>query len=179
MRTFLRSAWLLLMIPGLAYGQTAPHTADSATANTSDVGAQLDALREALLQTQQQVAAQHQEIQVLEAQLKSVQPSTAGGALIPAVEIVRPNPAPTNANPSDFTPDARKIVVNPVSPSADQPQQGDQQTPVGLHQTRRSGSHPRRIRRLRECISHHEHPEQHRHQFRRHSFQQHCTRSCH
>jgi hypothetical protein len=131
MRTFLRSAWLLLMIPGLAYGQTAPHPADSATANTSDVGAQLDALREALLQTQQQVAAQHQEIQVLKAQLKSVQPSTAGGALIPAVEIVRSNPAPTNANPSDFTPDARKIVVNPVSPSADQPQQGDQQTPVG------------------------------------------------
>ena len=81
MRIFLRTVWLLLMVPGLAYGQTAAHPADSST-NTSDVGTQLDALREALLQTQQQVAAQQQEIQVLKTQLKSGQSGTAGGALI-------------------------------------------------------------------------------------------------
>ena len=72
MRIFLRSACLLLMIPGLAYGQTAAHPAES-SANTSDVATQLDALREALLRTQQQVAAQQQEIQVLKTQLKGGQ----------------------------------------------------------------------------------------------------------
>ena len=70
MRFFLRTAWLLLMVPGLVYGQTAAHSSDSSP-NTSDVGTQLNALREALLQTQQQVAAQQQEIEILKAQLKA------------------------------------------------------------------------------------------------------------
>ncbi len=41
---------------GLVYGQTAAQQADSST-NTSSVGAELKALREALLRTQQQVAS--------------------------------------------------------------------------------------------------------------------------
>ena len=125
MRILLRSLWLLLMVPGLAYGQTAAHPADSST-NTSDVGTQLDALREALLRTQQQVAAQQQEIQVLKAQLKGGQ-SGAGGALVSAVEVVRPNPSGTNANPSDLAPEIHNDVANTSSPSADpQAQQAGQ-----------------------------------------------------
>src|SRR6202050_2075555 len=93
MRIFLRSVWLLLMVPGLAFGQTA-----------ADVGAQLDALRDALLRTQQQVAAQQQEIQLLKTQLKVGQSGT-GGSLISAVEVVRPNPAPPNVDPAHLSPD--------------------------------------------------------------------------
>jgi hypothetical protein len=131
MRIFLRTMCLLLMVPGIAYGQAAPHPADSAT-NTSDVATQLDALREALLRTQQQVAAQQQEIQVLKTQLKVGQSGTAGGALITAAEVVRPNPTPPSANPSDPSPEIHPDVVSSVTRSAaQQPQQGDQQAPAG------------------------------------------------
>jgi hypothetical protein len=131
MRILLRSVWLLLMIPGLAYGQAAAHPADSST-NSSDIGTQLDALREALLRTQQQIAAQQQEIQILKTQLNASQPGTAGGALLPAVEVVRHNPMPPNVNPSDLSPEIHNNSAYPVSGSADhQSQQGEQQPPVG------------------------------------------------
>src|SRR5271154_2819216 len=130
MRMFLRSVWLLLLIPGLAYGQTAAHPADSST-NSSDVGAQLDALREALSRTQQQVTAQQQEIQVLKAQLKGGQSGGAGAALITAAEVV-PLDSPPNAIPSDVSPDIHNAIAPSLTPSADhQTQQSDQQTPVG------------------------------------------------
>src|ERR1700732_3884778 len=119
MRILFRSVWLLLMVPGLAYGQTAARPADSST-NTSDIGTQLDALREALLRTQQQVAAQQQEIQVLKAQLKGGQSGTDGGALVSTAEIVRPSPTGPNANPSDLSPEIHNGIANPVSRSVDQ-----------------------------------------------------------
>src|SRR5271156_2119618 len=131
MRIFLRTMCLLLMVPGIAHGQAAPHPADSAT-NTSDVATQLDALREALLRTQQQVAAQQQEIQVLKTQLKVGQSGTAGGALITAAEVVRPNPTPPSANPSDPSPEIHPDVVSSVTRSADQQaQQTDQKAAAG------------------------------------------------
>ena len=127
MRILLRSVWLLLMVPGLAFGQTAAHPADSST-NTSDVGTQLDALRQALLRTQQQVAAQQQEIQVLKAQLKS----GGGAALISAAEVVRLNPSGTIANSSDPSPEIHNGIANPPNRTADQQKQQDgQQSPVG------------------------------------------------
>jgi hypothetical protein len=128
MRILLRSVWLLLMIPGLAYGQTATPPADS-SANASDVGTQLNALRDALLRTQQQVAAQQQEIQLLKMQLKGGQSGT-GGALISAVEVVQPNPTPPNVNSPDLSPEIHNGVTNPVSPSAiHRTQQDVQQSP--------------------------------------------------
>ena len=128
MRIFSRTVWLLLMVPGLAYGQSAAKPADS-SANTSDVATQLDALREALLRTQQQLAAQQQEIQVLKTELKSGQSGTAGGALITAAEVVRPNPTPPSANPSDVSPEIHPDVVSSVTRSADQ--QADQKPAAG------------------------------------------------
>jgi hypothetical protein len=125
MRILLRSLWLLWMLPGLAYGQTAAQAADS-SANPSDVGTQLDALREALLRTQQQVAVQQQEIQLLKAQLKAG-PSGTGGAPVSAAEVVRPNPTGTNANLLDVAPVTQNNDTNAPSPSADpQAQQAGQ-----------------------------------------------------
>jgi hypothetical protein len=130
MRISLRSVWLLLMVPGLAFGQTAANPADSST--TSDVGTQLDALREALLRTQQQVAAQQQEIQALKSQLKGGQSGSTGAALVPAVAVVQPNPAPPDANPSNSSPEIHNGIANAVSSSADQQTQRDeQQAPLG------------------------------------------------
>jgi hypothetical protein len=128
MRILLRSLWLLLVVPGLACGQTAARPADS-SASTSDVGTQLDALREELLRTEQQVAAQQQEIQVLKAQLKGGQPGS-GGALVPTAEVVRLNPTGTNANPSDLAPLTPHDDANTPSPAAGpQPQQAGQAAP--------------------------------------------------
>src|SRR5277367_6147620 len=121
MRILLRCAWLLLVIPGLAYGQTAAPPADS-SANTSDVGTQLDALRESLLRTQQQVAAQQQEIQILKAQLKGGQ-SGNGGALVSAAEVIRTNPTGPDANPSAPSPEIHNGSASSASQSADQPTQ--------------------------------------------------------
>src|SRR5271170_7888515 len=111
MRILLRSLWLLLMVTGLVYGQTAAPQADSSP-NSSDVGAEVKALREALLRTQQQVAAQQQEIEILKAQSKTSQTATGGIALISAkIEAVSPGPTPTNANPSDLVPEIPNDVV--------------------------------------------------------------------
>jgi hypothetical protein len=131
MRIFLRSVWLLLMLPSFVYGQTAAHPVDS-SANSADVGTQLDALREALLRTQQQVAAQQQEIQILKEQVKDGQSGTGGATLLPAAEVVRPNPTPPKANPSDPSPEIHNGIANPASRSAEQQtKQDQQQSPVG------------------------------------------------
>ncbi|MGA8676133.1 MAG: hypothetical protein WB621_13020 [Candidatus Acidiferrales bacterium] len=129
MRNFLRTAWLLLMVPGLAFGQAAAHSSDSST-NTSDVGTQLDALREALLQTQQQVAAQQQEIQLLKAQLKGGQPGNA--AFVTTAETVRPSPTPLTANPSGPSPEINGGRINSSGQSGDQETQGEQQPALGV-----------------------------------------------
>jgi hypothetical protein len=100
MRILLRTAWLLLIVPGFLFGQTASQTDSSPSA--SDVGAEVKALREALLQTQQQVAAQQQEIEILKAQSKTGQtasPNTA--SLSAATGAVSPDAKPRNASPSD------------------------------------------------------------------------------
>jgi hypothetical protein len=130
MRIFLRSVGLLLMVPGLAYGQTAAHPADSST-NTSDVGAQLDALREALSRTQQQVAAQQQEIQILKAELKGGQSGATGAELISAAAVVRPKATGLNANPSDVSPEINNGIVNTMSRSAKRQTESEQQTGPG------------------------------------------------
>jgi hypothetical protein len=128
MRIFLRSVWLLLLVPGLVYGQTATHPADSP--NSSDVASQLDALREALLRTQQQLAAQQQEIQVLKTELKASQPGAP--ALVTAAEVVRPTPTTADANPPDPSPEIHSGAANVDNQSADQQKQpGNQPLPLG------------------------------------------------
>lgn len=119
MRIFLVSVGLLLMVPGLAYCQTPTQSGDSST-NTSDVGTQLQALRQALLQTQQQVAAQQQQIQALIAQLKGSQLGTPGVAPISTAAAVRPNPAETESSPSNPSPELSNGITSPSGKSAGQ-----------------------------------------------------------
>lgn len=100
MRKLLCTAWLLLIVPSLVYGQTDAPQADSSP-NAPDVGAEVKILREALLRTQQQVAAQQQEIEMLKAQSKVGQTATV--SMVPmsaATGAVSPSPAPRDANPS-------------------------------------------------------------------------------
>ncbi|MGA8406956.1 MAG: hypothetical protein WB680_07235 [Candidatus Acidiferrales bacterium] len=123
MRTLLPSLCLLLMVPGLAYGQAAAQQADSSS-EPSDVSADIKALREDLLRTQQQVAAQQQEIEILKAQSK--------GGQTAAIEAVSPSPTLPHANPSNFSPGSHNGVADAVTPSVrQQTQRGEQQSPVG------------------------------------------------
>ncbi len=126
MRSLLRGVWLLIMIPGVAYCQTAARSTDSAPTSTSDVGAQLEVLREALLRTQQQVAAQQQEIQVLKTQLRVGQSDSAGAELISVAEVVRRNATEPNAIPSDVPPEIHTSTADTVSRSAAQQAQPDE-----------------------------------------------------
>jgi hypothetical protein len=62
----LRVLCLLLIAPGVIWAQSGPEKFDSSV-NNSEVATELKTLREALMQTQKQVAAQQQEIETLKA----------------------------------------------------------------------------------------------------------------
>lgn len=117
MRILLRTAWLLLMLAGLAYGQAGTQQSDSSP-SSSDVGAEVRALREALLRTQQQVAAQQQEIEILKAQSRSAQTTTVSTAPTSATtEAFSASPTQLNANPSDLVAETHNDVANTSSHS--------------------------------------------------------------
>jgi hypothetical protein len=78
----LRTLCLVLVAPGLMWAQASAPTADSSS-NDTELATELKALREALSQTQNQMASQQQEIEALRQQLGATQPvavSTQGGA---------------------------------------------------------------------------------------------------
>ncbi len=78
----LRALFLMLLAPGLMWGQAIAQKTDSSP-NDSDVAAELKALRQALLQTQKQMASQQEEIEALKQQLgarESAPVSTQGNA---------------------------------------------------------------------------------------------------
>jgi hypothetical protein len=95
----LRSLLLLLVTPGLIWAQATAPKADSSQ-NNPDVAAELKAVREALSQTQKQMASQQEEIEALRQQLganQSASASTQGGApqMINAA-LTTPSPQPTS-----------------------------------------------------------------------------------
>jgi hypothetical protein len=96
----LRSLLLLLVTPGLIWAQSSVRNSDSSQ-NNPDVAAELKALREALSQTQQQMASQQQEIEALRQQLGSGQPtsvSTQGGApQVINAALTTPSPQSTSS----------------------------------------------------------------------------------
>src|SRR6202044_1684447 len=63
--------WLLLLVPGFIWAQASPQKLDSSPNSSA---AELSALREALLQTQNQVALQQEEIESLNQRLSARQP---------------------------------------------------------------------------------------------------------
>ena len=133
MRSFLCTTWFLLMVSGFAYGQSAtqPDSSNNASPKASDVGAEVKALREALLRTQQQVAAQQQEIETLKAQPKISQPSAAAVRPISFVTgAPAPTTAPTNSNPASVAPAPNNAITTiSTQPSAGQTQQAQENPP--------------------------------------------------
>jgi hypothetical protein len=128
MREFVCAVGLLLMASGFVYGQTAAPQADS-SAHLSDVDIEVKALREALLRTQQRVAALEQETEVLKAQSKTGE--IAAGSTAPistATKADFPSPGPRNANPSNVAPEIEG--ANSSSRSGDsEAQEGEQAAP--------------------------------------------------
>jgi hypothetical protein len=117
----LRVLWFVLMAPGFLWAQAGAPRADSPT-NTSDVETRLDVLGQALLRTQQQVAAQQQEIEILKAQSKTGPIAATGTALnSAAMEPVSLGTTPPTANPSTPAPG--------IQSRDPQPQQGEQPAP--------------------------------------------------
>src|SRR5580704_17736743 len=92
----LRSLLLLLATPGFLWAQSSAQVTDSSQSN-SDVAAELKALREALLQTQKQMAAQQQEIEALR-NGENAEHAAAGSEQPPSVI----DAAIHTANPSGF-----------------------------------------------------------------------------
>jgi hypothetical protein len=73
-----------LLLPGITWAQANGQDAGSQPANGRDLAAEVQALREALSQTQKQVAAQASEIQTLKAQSKDASMTPAADNGIPA-----------------------------------------------------------------------------------------------
>jgi hypothetical protein len=116
-RPVLSAAVLLLMAHGISYGQTTPQ-ADS-SANAPSLGKELNALRDALTQTQQQVSAQQMEIEDLKAQLKSA--STGNGktaAQSIATTAANPGLLLPGADPSELAQTLQSEVEKASMPAA-------------------------------------------------------------
>ena len=71
----LHTLFLVLFAPGLMWAQASAPRASSST-NDSELATELKALREALSQTQKQMASQQQEIEALRQQLGASQPAS-------------------------------------------------------------------------------------------------------
>ncbi len=165
------------MVPGLAYGQTAAHPADSSYEHLGRWSSAQRPPRSTFANPAASSGATARNPSS-EGAIERRPIWAPGGALIPPSRSFGPiRRRPTRIRQT-LLPEIHNGIANAVSRSADQQtQQGDQQAPARVHQTRRRCSDSRRIRRFREYISNHEHAEQHRHQFRRHTFQQHSSRT--
>jgi len=75
-----------LLLPGVALAQAKGQDSDSLPGSGTDLASQVQALREALAQTQKQVAAQASEIQTLKAQSKAGAMTPAADDQLPAAE---------------------------------------------------------------------------------------------
>jgi hypothetical protein len=96
----LRSLFLLLVTPGLVWAQSSAQVTD-ASQNNPDVATELKALREALLQTQKQMASQQREIEALRDQVKTGQASQAGSEQAPrAIDAAMNTAIPSSAMPA-------------------------------------------------------------------------------
>jgi hypothetical protein len=115
----LRVLCLFLIAPGVVCAQSGPEKVDSSP-NNSDVTIELKTLREALMQTQRQVAAQQQEIETLKARSNA-------GSLSASNKL-----SPTEGEAS--APDSASASIQPASVQAtayvrQQPPQQDQEKP--------------------------------------------------
>ena len=95
----LRALCLLLIAPTVIWAQSDPEKLDSSTNNTELAG-EVKALREALVQTQKQVAAQQQEIETLKAQSNTGSLSASNQLSPTEGEASGPDPASASIQPA-------------------------------------------------------------------------------
>ena len=116
-----------LLLPGVVRGQTSSANPDS-SGSDANLAAEIKSLREALLQTQKQMAAQQQEIESLKAQSKNAV------TIAPVSEL--PNPSNKAAGDS-ATPAVEPATVSPVakiqrqSPAPQIQENGKPEAPLG------------------------------------------------
>src|SRR5277367_4861999 len=115
-----------LVLAGVVRGQTGSANPDS-SANDTNLAAEIKALREALLQTQKQMAAQQREIEALKEGAKAEQTASAGNqhppSMIDAAMHTAIPSSPGLANSS--------IVPNVSSQPVAQEQAKESQKPLG------------------------------------------------
>ncbi len=118
----------LLLFPAAMLAQAAGQEPDSPT-NNSNLTAEVKALREALLQTQKQMAAQQQEIETLKAQSNARAGASAATGLSPREdEISAHDSASTSPRPASL-PTPANVRQQPTQ--QDQ-QKGTSQEPIGV-----------------------------------------------
>ncbi len=133
----LRAVFLMMMAPGLLWGQTTAQKTDSSPSN-SDVAAELKALRETLLQTQKQMASQQDqtqkqmasqqaEIESLKQQLSAKQSAAVGtqGEAPHVVNAALEVPGPSAPSAEEISAPASAAIQPPP------PQYGQGNRPIG------------------------------------------------
>src|ERR1700739_4964686 len=103
-----------LILPTVALGQSSNTNPDS-SGNDTNLGAEVKALREALSQTQKQMAAQQREIETLKAQSKNAVTARAPSELPSRDDGAAGDPPASPLEPTTVSADA-SIQQQPLSP---------------------------------------------------------------
>src|SRR5277367_3294513 len=121
---------VLLLSPGLVLAQASSQKSDSSSSN-SDLATEVKALREALLQTQKQVALQEREIETLKGERAKADPAPSVGNEAPpgAMHVATYTAIPSPGRPSGSAPGVVSADT-PMQP-AFQNQEKQNQRPLG------------------------------------------------
>jgi hypothetical protein len=118
----------LLLLPGALFAQASSEQPDS-PANNPSLVAEVKALRDALLQTQKQVAAQQREIEILKTQPKAAPASGAENQLSPKETEIS---TPGSASSSPLVPSVHLMAGSQGQPSQqNQERRKSEQPPIG------------------------------------------------
>jgi hypothetical protein len=126
---------VLLLAPGLVLAQAGSQKSDSSS-NNSDLATEVKALREALLQTQKQVAVQEREIETLKGERAKADPAPSAGNEPPpsAMHVATYTTVPSLGRPSSSPPGV--VSADAGTPPAvqnqeKQKQEKENQRPLG------------------------------------------------
>jgi hypothetical protein len=133
----LRAVLLLLVTPSLVWAQSSVQNSDSSQ-NDPDVAAELKALREALVQTQKQMAAQQQEIEALKNGAKTEQALPASSEQPNVIDAAMHTGIASGLTPAGSTLGA-KAGTQPVAQDQGQQKQSPLSFKVGSADIRLGG----------------------------------------
>src|SRR5260370_12176327 len=120
---------ILLLLPAIVLAQGSGEEHDSSK-NKTDLTAEVKALREALMQTQKQLAAQQQEIETLKAQSKNALAASTTSKLMPTRGEGSPGDSASSGLEPTVKHTAADIEQQPSSQQA-QEQSKPEEVPVG------------------------------------------------